>query len=103
MYFENQGADANLNWLSEGLADMFITDFARYDKLTVLSRQQLYLFWKNRPQIPQGIHLDEALEIAHKSHAEGVLLGSFLTLGEKFWSTCDCLRPLQASSSPRIN
>jgi|HubBroStandDraft_1064217.scaffolds.fasta_scaffold00684_13 tetratricopeptide (TPR) repeat protein/DNA-binding winged helix-turn-helix (wHTH) protein len=88
MYFENQSAKPDLNWLSEGLADMFITDLARFDKLTVLSRQQLHLLLKTSAQRtghkPQdGIHLDDALDIARKSHAEGVLLGSFQTLGEK--------------------
>ena len=84
MYFENQSANANLNWLSEGLADMFITDLARYDKLTVLSRQQLYLLLeRNGRHRRNGILFDEALDIARKSHAEDVLLGSFLTLGDK--------------------
>jgi TolB-like protein len=46
MYFENQSAKPALNWLSEGLADMFITDLARFEKLTVLSRQQLHLLLK---------------------------------------------------------
>jgi len=84
MYFENQSAKPALNWLSEGLADMFITDLARFDKLTILSRQQLHLLLERTGHRPQnGIQLDDALDIARKSHAEGVLLGSFLTLGEK--------------------
>jgi tetratricopeptide (TPR) repeat protein/DNA-binding winged helix-turn-helix (wHTH) protein len=84
MYFENQSANPNLNWLSEGLADMFITDLARLDKLTVLSREQLHLLLDRSGQKPQdGIHLDDALDVARKSHAEALLLGSFLTLGEK--------------------
>jgi len=84
MYFENQSAKPNLNWLSEGLADMFITDLARFDKLTVLSREQLHLLLERSGHKPQnGIHLDDALDIARKSHAEAVLLGSFLALGEK--------------------
>ena len=84
MYFENQSARPNLNWLSEGLADMFITDLARFDKLTVLSREQLHLLLERSRHKPQnGIQLDDALDIARKSRAEAVLLGSFLTLGEK--------------------
>jgi tetratricopeptide (TPR) repeat protein len=84
MYFENQSAKPDLNWLSEGLADMFITDLAHFDRLTVLSRQQLHLLLKRSGHRPSdGIHLDEALDIARKSHAEAVLLGSFMTLGEK--------------------
>lgn len=84
MYFENQSARPDLNWLSEGLADMFITDLAHFDRLTVLSRQQLHLLLERIGHEPANeIHLDDALEIARKSHAEGVLLGSFMTLGEK--------------------
>ena len=84
MYFENQSAKPNLNWLSEGLADMFITDLARLDKLTVLSREQLHLLLERNGHKPQnGIQLDVALDIARKSHADALLLGSFLTLGEK--------------------
>jgi tetratricopeptide (TPR) repeat protein len=84
MYFENQSAKPDLNWLSEGLADMFITDLAHFDRLTVLSRQQLHLLLKRSGHQPSdGIHLDEALDIARKSHAEAVLLGSFMALGEK--------------------
>ena len=84
MFFENQSAKPNLNWLSEGLADMFITDLARFDKLTVLSREQLHLLLERSGRKPQnGMHLDDALDIARKSHADAFLLGSFLTLGDK--------------------
>jgi tetratricopeptide (TPR) repeat protein/DNA-binding winged helix-turn-helix (wHTH) protein len=88
MYFENQSAKPALNWLSEGLADMFITDLARFDNVTVLSRQQLHLLLmrsvrRNGHQPQDGIHLDDALDIARKSHADGVLLGTYQTLGEK--------------------
>jgi tetratricopeptide (TPR) repeat protein/DNA-binding winged helix-turn-helix (wHTH) protein len=84
MFFENQSAKPNLNWLSEGLADMFITDLARFDKLTVLSREQLHLLLERSGRKPQsGMHLDDALDIARKSRADAFLLGSFLTLGDK--------------------
>lgn len=84
MYFENQSSRPDLKWLSEGLADMFIADLARFDRLTVLSRQQLHLLLERSGHTAETrIHLDEALEIARKSHADGVVLGSFLTLGQK--------------------
>ena len=84
MYFENQSSRPDLKWLREGLADMFIADLARFDRLTVLSRQQLHLLLERTGHTTgTGIHLDEALEIARKSHADGVVLGSFLTLGQK--------------------
>jgi len=88
MYFENQSAKPALDWLSEGLADMFITDLARFDNVTVPSRQQLHLlltrtFTRHGHKPQDGIHLDDALEIARKSHADGVLLGTYQTLAEK--------------------
>jgi tetratricopeptide (TPR) repeat protein len=84
MYFENQSTRSDLNWLSEGLADMFIADLAHLDRLTVLSRQQLHLLLERSGLKPaKGIQLDQALGIARKSHADAVLLGSFGTLGEK--------------------
>lgn len=84
MYFDNQSARQDLNWLSEGLADMFITDLAHFDRLSVLSRQQLHLILERTARTrPNEIHLDEAIEIARKSHADEVLLGSFMTLGDK--------------------
>src|SRR5580704_4095387 len=84
MYFENQSGRPDLNWLSEGLADMFISDLAHLDRLTVLSRQQLHvLLERNRLKPESGIQLDQAIGIARKSHADAVLLGSFAALGEK--------------------
>ncbi len=84
MYFDNQSARPDLNWLSEGLADMFITGLAHFDRLSVLSRQQLHLILERTGhKHPNEIHLDEAIEIARKSHADEVLLGSYVTLGDK--------------------
>ncbi len=84
MYFDNQSARADLNWLSEGLADMFITGLAHFDRLSVLSREQLHLILERTGHAhPNEIHLDEAIEIARKSHADEVMLGSYMTLGDK--------------------
>jgi tetratricopeptide (TPR) repeat protein/DNA-binding winged helix-turn-helix (wHTH) protein len=84
MYFENQSARPDLDWLREGLADMFITDLARSDKLMILSRQQLHLLL-NRigRKSTNDIRLDDALDIGRRSHADAVLLGSFASLGEQ--------------------
>ncbi len=82
MYFENQSQRADLQWLREGLADMFITDLARSENLTVLSRQQLRLLLARiGHDSPGEIRLNEALDIAHRSHAEDVVQGSFMAFG----------------------
>jgi tetratricopeptide (TPR) repeat protein len=84
MYFENQSGRPDLNWLSEGLADMFIADLAHFDRLSVLSREQLHLLLERTGYTPEkGVQLDQALNIARKSHADGILLGSFASLGDK--------------------
>jgi tetratricopeptide (TPR) repeat protein len=84
MYFENQSGRPDLNWLSEGLTDMFITDLAHFDRLTVLSRQQLHiLLGRSGRRSAGGIQFEDALEIARRSRAQEVLLGGFASLGDK--------------------
>lgn len=84
MYFENQSKRADLSWLREGLADMFIADLSHSERLSLLSRQQLDLLLQRAGHNSLAeIRLDEALEIARRSHAEAVMLGSFAQLGER--------------------
>ncbi len=84
MYFANQSGSPDLDWLREGLADMFITNFSRSKQLNVLSRQQLYhLIERGGHSQTDTIRLDDALEIARKTRAEVIALGSYVRLGEK--------------------
>ena len=82
VYFDNQSADVQRDWLREGLADMLITDLAQSDQLTVLSRQQLHSIIESTGYAPaKRMTLDEALAVARHSHAEAVLTGSFTAVG----------------------
>jgi tetratricopeptide (TPR) repeat protein len=84
MYFDNQSANRDIDWLREGLADMFIADLSASKHLTVLSRQQLYaLLERLGHNRLENVQLEQALDIAQKSQAESVVLGSFVRLGEK--------------------
>jgi tetratricopeptide (TPR) repeat protein len=84
MYFENQSGSAELDWLREGLADMLIASLSRSGKLAVLSRQQLaILLERSGHQQAKPIRLDEALEIARRTQAEVIALGSFAQMGER--------------------
>jgi tetratricopeptide (TPR) repeat protein/DNA-binding winged helix-turn-helix (wHTH) protein len=84
MFFDNQSGTADLDWLREGLADMLITDLSRSQNLTILSRQQLRtLLDRTGHRVPEKISLEEALDIAQKSKATIVILGSFARLGEQ--------------------
>ncbi len=83
IYFDNQSASADLDWLRQGLPDMIITGLSRSKKLTVLSRQQLYLLIERTGRKPgEGIAFDDALDIAHRSGAEAIIMGSFARLGD---------------------
>src|SRR5207253_6296256 len=84
MFFDNQSGSADLDWLREGLADMLITDLSRSKNLVVLSRQQLRtLLNRAGHQSSEKITLEEALDIAQKSKATIVIMGSFARLGEQ--------------------
>ena len=84
MFFDNQSASTDLDWLREGLADMLITELSRSRNLTVLSRQQLQvLLARAGHNESEKIQLDEALDVARKSQAKIVILGSFARLGEQ--------------------
>jgi tetratricopeptide (TPR) repeat protein/DNA-binding winged helix-turn-helix (wHTH) protein len=83
MYFDNQSGTQELDWLREGLADMFITNLSRLPELTVLSRHQLHVLRERIGLKKDPPALEEILEIARRSHAELIVLGSFARLGQK--------------------
>jgi tetratricopeptide (TPR) repeat protein/DNA-binding winged helix-turn-helix (wHTH) protein len=84
MFFDNQSGTADLDWLREGLADMLITDLSRSKNLTILSRQQLRtLLDRTGHRASEKISLEEALDIAQKSKATILIMGSFARLGEQ--------------------
>ena len=84
MFFDNESSSADIDWLREGLADMLITDLARSKNLAVLSRQQLgVLLDRIGHKESDRIKLDEAIDVARRSQAGIVVLGSFARLGEQ--------------------
>jgi tetratricopeptide (TPR) repeat protein/DNA-binding winged helix-turn-helix (wHTH) protein len=84
MYFEDQSHRPDLKWLREGLADMFIADLAHSRSFNVLSRQQLQLLLDRAGRKPgRDVGLQAALEVARRSHAQAVILGSYATLGDR--------------------
>jgi tetratricopeptide (TPR) repeat protein len=84
LFFENQSRDPELDWMSEGLADMVISNLSRSRDLNVLSRQQTGLLleragWRSR----QPISLDLAMRLGRSSRADVIALGSFIKAGQK--------------------
>ncbi|MEN3333665.1 MAG: hypothetical protein V7641_3030 [Blastocatellia bacterium] len=84
IFFDNQSASPDLDWLREGLADMLITNLSRSARLTVLGRQQLHLLLeRSGHQEAAHLHLDDTLDIARRIHAATIIMGSFTRLGDK--------------------
>jgi tetratricopeptide (TPR) repeat protein/DNA-binding winged helix-turn-helix (wHTH) protein len=84
MYFENQSRRAELEWLSEGVADMLITNLSRSPKINVLSRWQFHtLAERNGIQKGDKISFPQAVGIAQKSQATNFITGSFAKAGDK--------------------
>lgn len=82
MFFENKSSDPELDWLREGFADMLITSLSDSDGVTVLSRGQLHVLLDRMDRADtQVVGLDDALEVARRSQAETIVLGSFAAFG----------------------
>jgi DNA-binding winged helix-turn-helix (wHTH) protein/TolB-like protein len=84
LYFENQSSRPDLDWLSQGLADMLIADLSRLENLNVLGSEQLYTLWTSSGPIPEKkIRLGQALTIGRRSHAETLVVGSFAAVDQR--------------------
>ena len=82
MFFDNQSKSISFDWLREGLADMLIAGLSRSEKLTVLSREQLFYLLDRAKTTEKPISLENAKELARKSQAEYFVEGSFAQIGE---------------------
>ena len=78
--FTNQSRDPELDWMTEGLTDMLITNLSRSEKLNALSRSRLRPLLNERPGTDE---LDRAVEAARKIQADAFLMGSFARIGKK--------------------
>ena len=78
MPFEDRTGQADLAWLREGLTDMLITRLSQAPSLAVLPRTQLAANLRAaglKPDAPAP--LEGALDVARRSRATNVLIGSF--------------------------
>jgi tetratricopeptide (TPR) repeat protein/DNA-binding winged helix-turn-helix (wHTH) protein len=83
MVLQNQSKTAELEWLSEGLADMLVTGLSRSKTLAVVGRQQLELLL-DRVGHPRGAPVDfaQAMEVARRARLDHFVVGSFAKLGD---------------------
>ena len=83
MFFDNQSNTEELEWLREGLADMFITSLSRADNLAVVSRQQLHSSLQKTRRGADDFRLQDGLDVARRMKVDLVISGSFARLGGK--------------------
>lgn len=84
LFFDNQSKTAELDWLREGLADMFGSSLGRSPKLDVLSRRQMsFLLERSGYSTAKPLRLEDALNIARRGRADLLVLGNFARLGGK--------------------
>jgi DNA-binding winged helix-turn-helix (wHTH) protein/tetratricopeptide (TPR) repeat protein len=84
MFLDNQSHTEDIDWMRQGLAEMLITGLSRSDQVSVLGRKHLLtLLGRVNHPVDQEIPLDVAREVARRSRASYLLMGSFARLGEK--------------------
>ena len=84
-YFDNNTGDPELDWLSEGILDMLITDLSQSKYLQVISRESLLGIMRNiGKQKSATMDRSFAVEIAQRAKAQIVVTGSIIKLGEIF-------------------
>ncbi|MBS1797443.1 MAG: tetratricopeptide repeat protein [Acidobacteria bacterium] len=84
MYFENRTGDPALDWMSEGIADMLITDLSRSRNLAVLSRDQLHLLLQRNELLEKnGGPSEKALAVLRRARAQRIVTGGFTRTGER--------------------
>jgi tetratricopeptide (TPR) repeat protein/DNA-binding winged helix-turn-helix (wHTH) protein len=84
MYLDNQSRSPEIDWMRQGLAEMLISGLSRSERLNVLGRRQLQTLMDRVGQPPdQDVTLETALEVARRSKASYVVLGSFTQVGPK--------------------
>jgi tetratricopeptide (TPR) repeat protein len=83
LYFENATRDPELDWLSDGLTDMLVTDLSQSPNLDVLSMEHLYQILKDMDRLEESIaSLDRLQEFARRADTQTVIVGSFMRAAE---------------------
>jgi TolB-like protein len=81
LYFQNTAKNAELDWLSKGMADMLITDLAGTGKLAVVEREELQKLLKEQELALSGLFDEQgAVKIGKMLSASRIVMGSFIVM-----------------------
>ena len=83
--FTNLSQNSEMNWISEGLADMLTTDLSKISKLNVVSRRDLKDILKEQALLLTGVFEDKDIDdkIGHLTGADYVISGSFSNINDE--------------------
>lgn len=85
LHFRNLTGDPELDWLSNGIADMLMMDLAQSPELDVLSSSRLHQVLKDLELLGQtAIRLELIQEVGARSGVETVVRGSYARAGDAF-------------------
>ncbi len=83
LQFDNLSGDASLDWLRTGLMDMLVTDLARLSNVNIVSTDRLLQIVSDADALDAVVTSERIVhEVATKTEASRVVLGSFLKAGE---------------------
>ena len=84
LHFHNLRGDAELDWLSSGLAEMLVTDLAQSAQIEVTSSERLYQTLQQMERLGQRLTADEIAEVARRTGAAAVVGGSFARVADVY-------------------
>ena len=81
LYFQNTARNAELDWLSKGMADMLITDLAGTGKLAVVEREELQKLLTEQELALSGLFDEQgAVKIGKMLSASRIVMGNFIVM-----------------------
>lgn len=81
--FQNNSG-SSLEFMSQGMADMFITSFSQHDGLIVVERSRVQALMKEMEfTLSGGVDEESAVELGKLLGAKQIVLGSFMKLGSE--------------------
>jgi len=85
LFFQNLTGSPELEWLRTGLTEMLVTDLSQAPGLRVISTDRLYQVLRDMKRLDDPVlSADLVRDVAEKTDASTVLLGSFAQVGETF-------------------
>lgn len=83
LFFQNLSGDEELDWLSNGLTEMLVTDLSQSPGLNVLSTSRLHRTLQKLDALDEKtLSVGLINSVAQEADVEAVALGSFVRLGE---------------------